>query len=347
MRNYKKKNQNQNQKIKDLINTLQKKILNDDQDSFHQDSLNYNTMKTFGPGYNGGRKSSFMKHFKTIKISDKKRGSQANTDANNLFITKFFKKIKNNIERSLDKTKKGDNKIKESSFSSSSNEEESENNIHNLSNSNDISPKKNNNIIGIINGKWNNLFAQNFIKQQTLFGNKFLRFGEKKDNNENLYENSLLKSLSPKNIVNSLQKSFINDVINEVDEEKQENLSRRNSQIMNSFRSYSKIMKNFLNNTNQETINPNNKNNYTKKSKFQKSNSSNDLISEDKSLYDKSDYEKTLRLGSINELDNEIETNKNNKLKINIEDKKYISKSSKNVKKNEWKRKRNNNSKWK
>ena len=94
---------------------------------------------------------------------------------------------------------------------------------------------------------------------------------------------------------------------------------------------FSILKKNNLNDKNQEAIDVNNKNNSKKKVKFKKSNSFEDLISEEMNLYDKSDYENTLRLGSIFELDNEIETNKdkNNKLKVNIEDKQYKSQSTK------------------
>ena len=68
-------------------------------------------------------------------------------------------------------------------------------------------------------------------------------------------------------------------------------------------KSFSKLTKNFLNNTNQEA---NLVKDDLKKSKFQNYNSSKDSISNEIYLYDKSDYEKTLRLGSVNEIDNEI-----------------------------------------
>ena len=97
-------------------------------------------------------------------------------------------------------------------------------------------------------------------------------------------------------------------------------------------KSFSKLTKNFLNNTNQEA---NLVKDDLKKSKFQNYNSSKDSISNEIYLYDKSDYEKTLRLGSVNEIDNEIKIKsvKSKKLKVKFNDKHYISRSSKNLRK--------------
>ena len=224
-------NNNKNQKTKDLINSLHKKILNEDKSSFYRNSSSFLMMKTFDPekGNRKGGKSNLFKPSKTINLLDKNRGSGFNPKTDKSDISKFFKKIKNDIKSTViqknkqinknikDKPNNNDDyKEKEYIFTSTSNEEEEEeeeeedeenskNNNNCLNNSKTFCPNK---INAIIERNGNNLFAQNFIKQQTLFGSKFLKFEDKKENNESLYESSLLESLSPKKKNRKYKKKF-------------------------------------------------------------------------------------------------------------------------------------------
>ena len=173
-----------------------------------------------------------------------------------------------------------------------------------------------------------------------MFGNNFFKFGigKKEKEKEELYKSSYLESISPKERFNAFAKLNANDNIEEVDEEapnEPENSFRRRSQDFSSkMPSYSliknnlfevevtpistKILKvnNFQNDEQsqkRDVSNPN-RNNVSKK-----------LVSEEVSLYDKSDYEKTLRLGTLIESDSILETTNDKK----VEEKKCKSKSYK------------------
>ena len=186
-----------------------------------------------------------------------------------------------------------------------------------------------------------------------MFGTHFFKFGASKKNNSNnkdgIYESSIIDSPDNKRRKNNLKSSNMNDDIEEVDE------GHENSNKSQDYSpSYTRIKQYFLNNEIEELFNTNIKagdyktqknNNILKK---EKKNSSKELISEDNSLYDKSDYEKTLRLGTIMESDSFLETtndntnnnknknnnnNNNNKIKIKISHKKIKDYKSKSLKK--------------
>ena len=346
-------NNNKNQKTVDLINALQKKILNDEQNNNQNFSSSF-MISTIEPAEKKNEverksKGHFLKSFKTISLIDRNQGNKEDNSG----MEKFFKKIKNNLEYSLSHKNEKNNKfritsnikdLKELKEISSSDEEENIEKSQIGYNNNNInfftSSKKN------IDDKINSAFAQNFIKQQTVFGNNFLKYnggGISSNTKDGLYESSVLDSPNKRKIRNIFN-SKINDDIEEVDEEQNEpgNTYRRNSQEL-SFFSYSRIRNLFLNHARdniKETIKigeykTQKNNNIFKKNNI---NSSQDLISEDSSIYSKSDYEKTLRLGTIVESNSFLETNdnnnNNNNNNLNLpqrKDKEYRSKSLKEI----------------
>ena len=282
-------------------------------------------------------KGNFLKSFKTISLIDRNQGNKEE----NTGMEKFFKKIKNNLEYSLSHKNEKNNKFKITSnikdikeikeISSSDDEENNENNENSQNGNNNNffkSSKK------IIDENPNNEFAQNFIKQSTVFGNNFLKFNGGKNSNTK-YESSVLDSPIKRKIINKFNCKG-NDDIEEGDEDQNEfgNSYHRNSQDL-SFFSYSRIRNIFLNHAKdniKETIKigeykTQKNNNILKKRNI---NSSKDLISQDSSIYNKSDYEDTLRLGSIIESNNCLENtndntndnnNENNNMKINNKNK--------------------------
>ena len=297
-----------------------------------EEKKNENSKISRGGGYN------FLQSFKTINFGDKNKSNYTDNSG----MTKFFKKIKNNLDRTL--SNKNDisndysnNEIKEIS---SSEEDENNDNILNIDSNN--SKKKNNN--GLIDGK-ENAFAQNFIKQQTLFANKFFKFGSK-GQKDNKYESTIFEDKQSKRKSIFVMNTFnykIDDDIEEVDEENQnetENTIRRNSQdFSRDMPSYSRIKTKLLKNSKK-----NNKIKYKNLKKIQ--NDTKQLISEDGSLYDKSDYEKTVRCGTIVEsdsmLDSSINNNNNNKKSKSIK-KEEEKNNSKNKKTQKYKSHINNN----
>ena len=345
-------NNNKNQKTADLINVLQKKILNNDENGYNKNFSSSFMISAIEPIEKKNEEPrlskggiNYLKSFKTISLIDKK-GNQENNKNDDCGMAKFFKKIKNNLEHSLSQKnhKNEENKNNSKNKETSSSEEEENENSLNGNDKNQCSPSKN-----IIDGKGNNAFAQNFIKQQTMFGTHFFRFGasKKKNNKDGIYESSFVESPVNKRRMNILKGSNMNDDIEEVDE------GHENSNKSQDYSpSYSRIRQYFLNNEINELFNTNIKvgdyktqknNNILKK---EKKNSSKELISEDNSLYDKSDYEKTLRLGTIVESDSFLETtndnnnnknnnknnSKNNKIKISHKkNKEYKSKSLKKI----------------
>ena len=111
----------------------------------------------------------------------------------------------------------------------------------------------------------------------------------------------------------------LNDGIKEVKEEQKEkeqenSFGRKSQDFSRNMPSFKNMKQHILNKIESSKINI--KINGVS-SKQMKNNTSNFLISEGSSLYDKSDYEKTLRLGSVIESDSVIEIKKENKL-INI-----------------------------
>ena len=327
-------NNNKNQKTTDLINALQKKIFNEDHNSYNKNFSSSFMISTVEPekkkneppkGPKGNNKATnAFQSFKTINVSNKNLNQD--NGGNNTDMTKFFKKIKNNLERSLsnknDRSQdiSNNNEIKEGSSS----EEENENNENIL---NGIENKNNNN-----EGK-GNMFQQNFIKQQTMFANKFFKFGAGKggkhfknilSENSDIDVNSIQKKRQSIFITKNMN---IDDDILEVDEELQndaENSVRRNSQdFSRGMPSYPNLKSKIFNKETEisndtfkikdKEIKSKKSNNLIKKDK--KNNSSKDLISEDTSLYDKSDYEQTVRCGTIVEIDGKSDAYSNEKNK--------------------------------
>ena len=320
-------NNNKNQKTTDLINALQKKIFNEDHATYNKNFSSSFMVSGTEPtekknektkNVKGGGQGNYntLQSFKTISSLNKNLDKNLNENDNGM--KKFFKKIRNNLERSLsNKNEKNDiskvsnlNELKEVCSSEEDDEDGNNDNILNDIDNDPINQNKNiNNGAGIIEGK-GNAFAQNFIKQQTMFGNKFLQFGSRKNNYSSRLNDDELNKSSLKNKRKSIyiRKNYnINDDIKEVDEEFQnegENSYRRNSQdFSSSMPSYSKIKNQIMKKLENEIIKS-------------KNNSSKNLISEDISLYDKSDYEKTVRCGTIIDSDDIIESNSNKNISL-------------------------------
>ena len=263
----------QNQKTMNLINTLQKKILNED--SNLNRGLTNSSIKA--------NKKNVLSSFNTINVPQRKDfGSTIAKKTNELInlpsikeensqensaMTNFFKKIKNNLEKK-NKKKKEKNIINEENISSSSSSEEDDK-PNQKESSKDLIEKN----------KSGNKFAENFEKQRTFFENKMIKFG-KKDGKDNNYLND--------------------DILEQEDEEDNELYIRRSSQDLekdNPF--YERTKNSILNNINLE-------NNLNKDKKlFETAIIPSSKISnskkEEESPYDKSDYDSLIQCGSIEE----------------------------------------------
>jgi hypothetical protein len=195
----------------------------------------------------------------------------------------------------------------------------------NISSSDEDDENENNNMNQIGSRKsagigQNNDFAKNFIRQQSLFANKFLKFQEKENNG--LYESSMFESLSPKKRVNKFKNDIINDGIEEVDEEGQiepENLRRNSQEISKESATYTRLKTSILKKLKAEELNFNYlQNDDIQSKKFKSSNQINnnsiESITSKESLYYKSDYENTLRLGTVIESEYNKETTNGNRL---------------------------------
>ena len=116
------------------------------------------------------------------------RGDNSNNNNDHSGMTKFFQKIKNNLERTLsskndgspDLSKRSAQKPKDNESSSDNEENENKENGSTEANKN---LKKN-------RGSRGSILEQNFRKQQNLFGNKIFKFGGKK-NSLGFYENHM------------------------------------------------------------------------------------------------------------------------------------------------------------
>ena len=283
----------QNQKTVDLINTLQKKILNDDSNynrgltttSIHavKNNKGLSSFNTFNAqwkerkevGSSISKKTNELLHVPSIKDSN----GQENTG-----MAKFFQKIKNNLDMSITKEKNSDkNIINEENSSSSSSENEDENkNETSKDNSKDLIPKN----IG------NNKFAENFEKQRTLFGSKQIKFDNRKKGN-----------------------NFLDDNIEEQEDEDENEFHKRNSQDFYNDRMRNSILKNIDFENTLAKIKASQK-------KFDTTILPSMILLEEKKEgpYDKSDYDSIIKCDSIEgsnkylEKENKNETNnpKNN-----------------------------------
>ena len=212
----------QNQKTVDLINVLQKKIFNEES--------NYNRGLSTS-SIHGAKKKPGLVSFNTFNAQRKEFGSALSNKANELFpvpslkenspqentgMAKFFQKIKNNLDMSITKEKKSEKNIinEEDSSSISSDNEDENKNSHSLlkDNSKDLISKN----IG------NNKFAENFVKQRTLFETKMIKFDNKRNKGNN----------------------FLDDNIEEQEDEDDNEYHKRNSQDLENERMRNSILKN-------------------------------------------------------------------------------------------------------
>ena len=377
-------NNNKNQKTTDLINALQKKIFNDEQTNYNRNLSSSFMFSAIEPIEKKNETTklakggNFLQSFKTISLGDKskapinlpkKKNSEfislqnlpGNGRGDNNGMVKFFKNIKSNLERTLsnknDKSQENSRPSNNNELKGISSSSEEDNNDNNGSFANDLnifSPIKNSNN-GVIDGK-GNAFAQNFIKQQTMFGNKFFKFGAGKNPKNGLYESSVFEDKTQKSKNNARKRDFnLNQDMEEIDEEvdnENENNPRRNSQdFSRDMPSYSKIKKNFFQSVKLDYHN--NKSNDIDTNPISSKKIKNNLIKEsnndEPTLYDKSDYENTLRCGTIVGSDNIIESSTNDK-KIaksvngdNKESKKFVSKSLQNISSIKGEEEKNNN----
>ena len=278
----------QNQKTVDLINTLQKKIL-------YEDS-NYNRGLSTS-SVHGGKKKPGLATFNTFNAQRKDFGSSISKKGNDILanptlhenspqentgMTKFFQKIKNNLDMSITGEKKSDKNIineENSSSLSSDNEEENKNSIS-KDNSEDLISKN----IG------SNKFAENFVKQRTLFEAKMIKFNDKKNKGNN----------------------FLDDNIEEQEDEDDNEYYKRNSQDLDNERMRNSILKNI------------NIENNLKEQSYQKKFDTTILRSsllletkkeEKKGPYDQSDYDSIIQCDSIE--GSNINLEQENKKKVN------------------------------
>ena len=373
---------NSNQKTTDLINSLQKKVFSDnnagndlsssivmsrlgtidkkDDASKISKGSGVNNFQSFST-MNFGNQNNNVASRKSVNYQTslpKKKISgfismetikEINNYKENMGMAKFFKKIKNNLDRTLSQKNMSEsiqnntnNNIEESSSEDDSNEN-SEKENGNSNSKKGMSHKE-------------TAFEQNFKIQQNMFVNKMFKFGDETNKRASLYESSMndnQENSKKKSILNYMN---INDNIEEVDDEQNDNDSfRRNSQIFSKkMPSYTKmksqLLKNIDINDNFNNFLSNQRISDLKQKKFEtmkkKKVSSNGLINDEDSEYDKSDYEKTLRYGSIFENENLVDSNKNNK-KLNMNNNNIgndilKSKSFKKVRKKEEAKKSNN-----
>ena len=283
----------QNQKTVDLINTLQKKILNEENNannglssSIHDvpKKNNKNPLASFNTVNLGVRTkdfgSSISKKTELFHMPSVQENAQENVG-----MTKFFQKIKNNLDRTLSKNERNSDQNIINEEGSSSSEEEDDDNNNNNRYSNDLIPKSGS----------KNEFAKNFDKQRTLFEAKVIKFGDGKGDNK--------------------ANNFLNENIEELeDEDENELYTRKNSQDLTKGNpSYVRIRKSILKNINLD-------NNLIKddKKKFDTTIQHSMLLFEDKKeekkcLYDESDYDSIIQCGSIEESNIHLEEEKKDK----------------------------------
>ena len=264
----------QNQKTMDLINTLQKKILNEDS----------NLNRGLTASSIQGNKKNNLSSFNTINVTQKKDFGSSISKKTNEFVhlhsikeennqentgmTKFFQKIKNNLEIKNTKDKNSEQNIIDEENSSSSSSEEEDNKPNQKESSKDLIKKN----------SGGNKFAENFEKQRTFFQNKMFKFGNKDGGDNNIN----------------------NDILEQEDEEDNELYVRQSSQNLykdNPF--YERTRNTILNNINLE-------NNLTKATKkFDTSIMPSGMMTkekkEERNPYDESDYDSIIQCGSIEE----------------------------------------------
>jgi hypothetical protein len=161
-------------------------------------------------------------------------------------MTKFFQKIKNNLDRTLSH-KNGDESIQNNTNKDSSSDDDSNENSEkengNTSSKNRMIQKE-------------TTFEQNFKMQQTMFVNKIFKFGEGNNKKTSCYDSSMYDN--HQSTKKKLIQNYINfdDNIEEVEDEQNDNESfRRNSQIVSKEMSaYTRIKSQLMKNINIDDI---------------------------------------------------------------------------------------------
>ena len=291
----------QNQKTVDLINTLQKKILNEENNNNHGLSSsihdvpkknNKNGLTSFNTvniANVGGRPKDFGS-----SISKKTNeffhmpSVQENTQENSV-MTKFFAKIKNNLDRTLSKNERhSEQNIINEEKSGSSSEEENEDNGNRYSN--ELIPKN----------TGNNEFAKNFAKQRTLFEAKVIKFGDSKGDNKG--------------------NNFLNENIEELEDEDDNDLyTRKNSQdFTKNAPSYVRIRNSILKNIKVDNLTKNDIKKFDTTIQHSLIFLDENKKEEKKCLYDESDYDSIIQCGTIEEENINLEEKEKNNQDPNL-----------------------------
>ena len=279
----------QNQKTVDLINTLQKKILNEDSNYNRGNSSstndkpknNKNTLCSYNTINIGTRSKDFVTSLTKKGELNNLTTIKGNTQTNDK-MAKFFKKIRNNLELNISKSDK--NIIRE--VASSSSGEEDDNDDNKEDNSNDLTPKKGS----------NKEFAENFAKQRTLFEAKVIKFGDGKNNDNYLNEH----------------------ILEQDDEDDNENYLRQNSQdLTKNDPFYKRTADNILKKNNLEGSLAKNKDN--KKFDTQIPQQHHLMLNDGKkeeqiNPYDESDYNSIIENGSVEGSNKNLEKEKHVKI---------------------------------
>jgi len=367
-------NNKQTQKTTDLINTLQKKVFNDGANNDQSSSFLFSRLESMDKRNESskiGEGANFLQSFKTMNLalSSKNKTTQNTENLSNTHIqkrncellsvhtikenpnnnndhsgmAKFFQKIKNNLERTLSSKNEGipnlsRRSLKKVKDDSSSDDDQNENKEKGI-NEGSKNSKRNMKPRG-------SLFEQNFRKQQTLFGNKVFKFGGKK-NNFGIYESSMNDNFghrSKKRFMNNFDIDIESD-IEEVEEESvnetEPGLTRTSQDFSRKMRSYKRVKSQLLKNVKTTDYKKkDSKLSEIKPKKFKTTKktfiSNKELISDDASLYDKSDYEQTLRCGTVIEPENNMNSNlSDEKLLSHSVKNKCISKSSQKIRNDE------------
>ena len=363
-------NNKQNQKTTELINTLQKKVFNEGTSNDQSSSFMFSGLESLerrnesSKNLDGG---NFLQSFKTMNMgnssNNKSTQNTLNISSTNIpkskncellslktiirdnpnnnndqsGMAKFFKKIKNNLERTLSNKNDGNHDLSKSSAQKlkddeSSSDDEDNGNKENGKNELSKNPKRNTNVIGR-----GSFFEQNFRKQKTLFGSKVFKFGGKK-NNLGIYESSMNDNYGHRS-KKKFMSNFDIDVEDDIEEVEEEDVNDPESGLIKHSQDISRKMCAYKRVRSQNLANIK-LNKYEKKvskiseTKLKKykttkksSNSKNRLISDDASLYDKSDYEQTLRYGTIVESDDNMDSNLSEKKLSNSVKNQHISKN--------------------
>ena len=171
--------------------------------------------------------------------------------------------------------------------------------------------------------------------QQNMFVNKMFKFGDGNNKRGSLYESSMNDNYghrSKQKFMNNFDINFEDDIEEVEDEyvnEPETGLRKNSLDLSRKMHSFKRVKSQLLENTQiNEYRKEESKLSDVKPKKFKTTKkriiSNKELISDDTSFYDKSDYEQTLRCGTIVEPDNNIDTNLSDR-KLSSINNKYIS----------------------